>query len=112
MDTPPDCPACQQQNTYFDGTQYVCPDCAHEWTADAPAATDDAVRVVRDANGNALADGDSVVLAKDLKVRGSSVTLKVGTKIKKIRIVDGDHEVDCKIDNQSFMLKACFLKKC
>lgn len=113
MPTTPPCPKCSSANTYFDGYQQVCADCAHEWAeADGtaePAAEE--VRVVRDANGNPLVDGDSVTLIKDLKVKGSSVTLKVGTKIRKIRIVDGDHEVDCKVDGVDYMLKASFLKK-
>lgn len=109
----PACPRCASQNTYSDGTLFICPDCAHEWTPeDGDAAGDGgADGVVRDANGNPLADGDSVVLIKDLKVKGTTTTLKVGTKIKKIRIVGGDHEVDCKTDAGSFMLKAAYLRK-
>ncbi len=100
------------ENTYPDGDNYICPDCGHEWPmAAASQADDDAGRVVKDANGNVLSDGDSVVLIKDLKVKGSSVTLKVGTKVKSIRLVGGDHEVDCKMDAGNFMLKACYLKK-
>lgn len=101
------------ENTYLDGTLYVCADCGHEWAADASeeAAEEPAAAVVRDANGNVLSDGDSVVLIKDLRVKGSSITLKMGTRVKGIRIVGGDHEVDCKTDAGSFMLKACFLKK-
>ena len=102
-------------NTYPDGDNHVCADCGHEWPmagalnpADS-ADSDDAV--VKDSNGNVLADGDAVVLIKDLKVKGSSTTLKMGTKVKSIRLVGGDHEVDCKMDAGSFMLKACFLKK-
>lgn len=99
-------------NTYPDGENLVCADCGHEWPiAGAAEANEDAGRVIRDANGNTLSSGDSVVLIKDLKVKGSSVTLKVGTKIKGIRLLDGDHEVDCKTDAGSFMLKACFLRK-
>lgn len=78
---------------------------------DSGGAGDEGDGVVRDANGNPLADGDSVVLIKDLKVKGTTTTLKVGTKIKKIRLVGGDHEVDCKTDAGSFMLKACYLRK-
>ena len=77
----------------------------------APASAGEDSAVIRDANGNVLADGDAVVLIKDLKVKGSSITLKMGTKVKSIRLVGGDHEVDCKMDAGSFMLKACFLKK-
>lgn len=111
MSAVPPCPQCSLENTYPDGENFVCADCGHEWPAQAAAATGDEDAVVRDANGNVLASGDSVVLIKDLKVKGSSITLKQGTKIKSIRLVGGDHEVDCKIDGGSFMLKACFLKK-
>jgi len=101
------------ENTYPDGDQLVCADCGHEWPAAAPAASDsEASAPVRDVNGNVLSDGDSVVLIKDLKVKGSSITLKMGSKVKSIRLVgSGDHEVDCRMDAGSFMLKACFLKK-
>lgn len=112
MNTLPPCPQCTLENTYQDGDNYVCADCGHEWPAqEAAHADEDAAAVVKDANGNPLNDGDSVALIKDLKVKGSSITLKVGTKIKGIRIVGGDHEVDCKTDAGSFMLKACYLKK-
>ncbi len=100
------------ENTYPDGDNYVCADCGHEWPiAAAGDAEDDADAAVKDANGNVLANGDSVVLIKDLKVKGSSITLKVGTKVKSIRLVGGDHEVDCRMDAGNFMLKACYLKK-
>jgi protein PhnA len=100
------------ENTYPDGENYVCADCGHEWPQSAaPESDDSAEAVVKDSNGNVLADGDAVVLIKDLKVKGSSTTLKMGTKVKSIRLVGGDHEVDCKMDAGSFMLKACFLKK-
>lgn len=108
----PACPLCAMENTYQDGDNYICPDCAHEWPAVAvKAEDDDGERVVKDANGNVLADGDSVILIKDLKVKGSSITLKGGTKVKSIRLASGDHEVDCRIDGTSFMLKAAYLKK-
>ena len=112
MQNIPACPQCALENTYLDGDNFVCPDCAHGWTATEPAdeAQDDD-GVIKDANGNPLADGDAVILIKDLKVKGSSTVLKKGTKVKSIRLVDGDHEVDCKMDAGSFMLKACFLKK-
>ncbi len=77
----------------------------------ATVADDSDERIVRDSNGNVLADGDAVVLIKDLKVKGSSTTLKMGSKVKSIRLVSGDHEVDCKMDAGNFMLKACYLKK-
>jgi protein PhnA len=100
------------ENTYPDGDNYVCADCGHEWPLRSAATADvDAAATIKDVNGNALADGDAVVLIKDLKVKGSSITLKMGTKVKSIRLVGGDHEVDCKMDGGSFMLKACFLKK-
>ncbi len=108
----PACPQCTLENTYQDGDNFVCPDCGHEWPAQA--ATDESEEsdgVIKDANGNPLADGDAVILIKDLKVKGSSTVLKKGTKVKSIRLVGGDHEVDCKMDAGSFMLKACFLKK-
>lgn len=112
MSAVPACPQCSMENTYPDGDQYICPDCGHEWPMVAVAQTDDPVQaVVKDANGNVLADGDAVVLIKDLKVKGSSITLKMGTKVKSIRLVGGDHEVDCKMDAGNFMLKACYLRK-
>jgi protein PhnA len=107
----PACPQCTLENTYQDGNNFVCADCGYEWPAQADAETETDARIVKDANGNVLTDGDTVALIKDLKVKGSSITLKVGTKIKGIRIVDGDHEVDCKTDAGNMMLKACFLKK-
>ena len=112
MSNVPACPQCAMENTYPDGDNYVCADCGHEWPI-AASTTDDvqADRVVKDSNGNLLADGDSVVLIKDLKVKGSSITLKMGTKVKSIRLAGGDHEVDCRMDAGNFMLKACFLKK-
>lgn len=112
MPTIPSCPQCAMENTYPDGTNYICADCGFEWPITAGTATDDeSEAVVRDANGNVLQNGDAVVLIKDLKVKGSSITLKVGTKVKSIRLVGGDHEVDCKMDAGNFMLKACFLRK-
>ena len=112
MTTTPACPQCTMENTYPDGQNYVCAECGHEWLmAAAPESDDSADTVVKDSNGNVLADGDAVVLIKDLKVKGSSTTLKMGTKVKSIRLVGGDHEVDCRMDAGSFMLKACFLKK-
>lgn len=112
MSNIPPCPQCTLENTYPDGSNYVCADCGYEWPmAEAAPAEDDAEALVKDANGNVLQNGDSVVLIKDLKVKGSSITLKVGTKVKSIRLVGGDHEVDCKMDAGNFMLKACYLKK-
>ncbi len=112
MQTLPACPQCTLENTYPDSDNYVCADCGYEWPmTGVDQADDDIDAVVKDAYGNVLADGDAVVLIKDLKVKGSSITLKVGSKVKSIRLVGGDHEVDCKMDAGSFMLKACFLKK-
>lgn len=108
----PACPQCGMENTYPDGDDYICPDCGYEWPLAAAASTeDDDDAVVKDANGTVLADGDAVVLIKDLKVKGSSITLKQGTKVKSIRLVGGDHGVDCKMDAGNFKLKACFLRK-
>ena len=113
--TAPPCPVCGLENTYPDGTNWVCPDCTHEWPTAAEGGTDDAeaATVVRDCNGQPLATGDAVILIKDLKVKGSSTVLKKGTKVKSIRLPEGagDHEVDCKTDQGAFMLKAEFLKK-
>jgi len=113
MSTIPACPQCTLENTYPDGDNYVCADCGFEWPMSEAARADDSEdAVVKDANGNVLCDGDAVVLIKDLKVKGSSITLKMGTKVKSIRLVgSGDHEVDCKMDTGNFMLKACFLRK-
>lgn len=112
MPTIPACPQCALENTYPDGDNYVCADCGHEWPmVGSTTADDDAEAVVKDANGHVLADGDAVVLIKDLKVKGSSITLKMGTKVKSIRLTGGDHEVDCRMDGGNFMLKACYLKK-
>ena len=107
----PACPQCTLENTYPNGDNFVCADCGHEWPQEAAVADDEADAVVKDSNGQVLQDGDAVVLIKDLKVKGSSTVLKMGTKVKSIRLVGGDHEVDCKMDGGSFMLKACFLKK-
>jgi protein PhnA len=112
MSTPPPCPACKSELTYEDGAMYVCPECAHEWPMQAAAAEAEQARVWRDANGNELRDGDSVTVIKDLKVRGSSAVVKVGTKVKGIRLVDGDHDIDCKIEGIGAMqLKSEFVRK-
>ena len=112
MSSLPACPQCTLENTYPDGSSYVCADCGFEWPIAGNAEhEEDSEKAVKDANGNVLTDGDAVVLIKDLKVKGSSITLKMGTKVKSIRLAGGDHEVDCKMDAGSFMLKACFLKK-
>lgn len=112
MHSIPPCPICSSQNTYPDGIMLICPDCAHEWQpGEENQNQQDNIRVVKDSNGNILADGDSIILIKDLKLKGSSTVLKQGSKAKNIRLVDGDHEIDCKIDNVKIMLKACFVKK-
>ncbi len=111
MTTIPPCPQCGMPNTYPDGDVFICADCGYEWSMQSFVETHEEENIVRDANGNVLSDGDSVVIIKDLKVKGSSIILKVGTKIKSIRIVGGDHEVDYKTDLGQFMLKACFLRK-
>jgi protein PhnA len=111
MSTLPNCPKCKSEYTYEDGEMLVCPECAHEWSLDVGDAADEG-KVVRDANGNVLQDGDTVTVIKDLKVKGSSSTLKIGTKVKNIRLVDGDHDIDCKIDGFGAMkLKSEFVKK-
>lgn len=112
MTTPASCPQCTLTNIYPDAANWVCADCGYEWAMQsAQASQDDDAASIKDANGNVLQDGDAVVLIKDLKVKGSSITLKQGTKVKSIRLVGGDHEVDCRMDAGNFMLKACFLKK-
>lgn len=108
----PKCPQCSSEFTYEDGSMYVCPECAHEWSKDAAAESAEQVKVIKDANGNVLQDGDTVTVIKDLKVKGSSLVMKVGTKVKNIRLVDGDHDIDCKIDGVGAMgLKSEFVKK-
>lgn len=113
MSTLPPCPQCQSVYVYEDGSQLVCPECGHEWApASAVADGDPERRLVRDAVGHVLVDGDTVTLIKDLKVKGSSLVVKVGTKVKNIRLVDGDHDIDCKIDGIGPMgLKSQFVKK-
>ncbi len=109
----PKCPQCTSEYTYENGDLYVCPECAHEWPRVATVASGgDEARVVRDANGNLLQDGDSVTVIKDLKIKGSSLVVKVGTKVKNIRLVDGDHDIDCKIDGIGAVgLKSEFVRK-
>ncbi|PLX78429.1 MAG: alkylphosphonate utilization protein [Desulfuromonas sp.] len=108
----PNCPECGSEYTYEDATMYVCPECSHEWAIEAVNDESSDERVIRDANGNQLADGDSVTVIKDLKVKGSSSVVKVGTKVRNIRLVDGDHDIDCRIDGIGAMkLKSEFVKK-
>ncbi|KQQ40247.1 alkylphosphonate utilization protein [Duganella sp. Leaf126] len=118
MSALPPCPQCNSEYTYEDGGQLVCPECAHEWSATAgagagaAAAAEDGPRVYRDAVGNVLADGDTVTVIKDLKLKGGGGTVKVGTKVKNIRLVDSDHDIDCKIDGFGAMsLKTEFVRK-
>ena len=112
MNELPNCPKCNSKYVYEDGSQLVCPECAHEWTPGAENEVAGEEKVVKDANGNVLQDGDSVTVIKDLKVKGSSSVLKQGTKVKSIRLVDGDHNIDCKIDGFGPMkLKSEFVKK-
>jgi protein PhnA len=108
----PNCPACNCEYVYEDGNLLICPECGHEWTPGEPASATDETGIVKDANGNVLADGDSVTVIKDLKVKGSSAVVKVGTKVRNIRLVEGDHNIDCKIDGIGAMkLKSEFVKK-
>jgi protein PhnA len=108
----PKCPACGSEYVYEEGGRFVCPECAHEWPAVADAAGAEPARVVRDAVGNELHDGDTVTVIRDLKVKGSSSVVKIGTKVKNIRLVEGDHDIDCRIDGIGAMgLKSAFVKK-
>jgi protein PhnA len=111
MSALPPCPKCQSVYVYEDGTMLICPECAHEWMPGQENAGED-VKVVRDANGTELKDGDTVTVIKDLKIKGSSSVVKVGTKVKNIRLVDGDHDIDCKVPGVGQMgLKSEFVKK-
>jgi protein PhnA len=110
MSLPP-CPVCGSAYTYEDNSMLICPECAHEWSATEAAPTEQSAEI-RDAVGNVLQDGDTVTVIKDLKVKGSSLVVKVGTKVKNIRLVQGDHDIDCKIDGIGPMgLKSMFVKK-
>ncbi|KAA8701717.1 MULTISPECIES: zinc ribbon domain-containing protein YjdM [Pseudomonas] len=112
MSTLPPCPKCNSEYTYEDGAQLICPECAHEWSVggEAEAANDEAVK--KDSVGNVLQDGDTITVIKDLKVKGTSLVVKVGTKVKNIRLCDGDHDIDCKIDGIGPMkLKSEFVRK-
>ncbi|WMT41721.1 zinc ribbon domain-containing protein YjdM [Paenibacillus sp. D2_2] len=108
----PNCPKCNSEYTYEDRDLLVCPECSHEWSADTIDAENEDARVVKDANGNVLSDGDSITVIKDLKVKGTSSVIKIGTKVKNIRLIEGDHDIDCKIDGFGAMkLKSEFVKK-
>lgn len=113
MPTIPPCPQCTLENTYPDGDNYVCADCGHEWPIKAAASADGSATVVRDSNGNVLAEGDTVVVIKDLKVKGSSIPLKQGTVIKNIRLVEDDAEhIEGNSDKiKGLVLKTMFLRK-
>jgi protein PhnA len=109
----PPCPLCQSQYTYQDGLLFICPECAHEWASDGEDNHSNEILTIKDAHGNVLQDGDTITVIKDLKIKGSSQVVKVGTKVKNIRLVpEGDHNIDCKIDGIGAMkLKSEFVKK-
>ncbi len=112
MENLPNCPKCSSEYTYQDSNLLVCPECAHEWSLIAETENAETEKLIKDANGTVLEDGDAVTIIKDLKVKGSSSTLKIGTKVKSIRLVEGDHDIDCKIDGFGPMkLKSQFVKK-
>lgn len=113
MQALPSCPECQSEHTYKDRELLICPECAHEWNQSSTSAQETSPeRVFKDANGNVLQNGDSIIVIKDLKVKGSSIVVKGGTKVKGIRLVDGDHDIDCKIKSiGSMQLKTEFVKK-
>lgn len=112
MSDTPNCPECASEFVYQDGALNVCPECAHEWAIGGESEAGASGLVVRDVHGNILADGDTVTVIKDLKVKGTSSVVKVGTKVRNIRLMDGDHNIDCKIDGVGAMsLKSEFVKK-
>lgn len=112
MANTPNCPKCHSEYTYEDGSLFICPECAYEWSSVEASDSGLDEKIIKDANGNVLTDGDTVTIIKDLKVKGSSSVLKIGTKVKNIRLVDGDHDIDCKIDGFGAMkLKSEFVKK-
>lgn len=113
MSTLPNCPKCNSEYTYEDGETLICPECAHEWPKNSAETTaGEEQLIVRDANGNILVDGDNVTVVKDLKIKGTSSVIKVGTKAKIVRIVEGDHDLDCKVDGMgAMMLKSSVVKK-
>lgn len=112
MSSLPPCPECDSTYTYEDRGLFVCPECAQEWPPQAAEEAPEKTSEIRDAHGNLLQDGDAITVIKDLKVKGSSLVIKVGTKAKNIRLVNGDHDIDCKIDGIGAMqLKSEFVKK-
>lgn len=112
MSSFPNCPNCSSEYTYEDGSLLVCPECAHEWDPSAESVNVEENKVIKDSNGNVLNDGDTVSVIKDLKVKGTSSVIKIGTKAKNIRLVDGDHDIECKLEGFGAMkLKSEFVKK-
>lgn len=113
MNVLPPCPKCHSEFVYEDGAVYICPECAHEWpVTEAAASTESSAKVYRDSAGNVLQDGDTVTVIKDLKLKGSGGVIKMGTKVKNIRLVDSDHDIDCKVDGFGAMsLKSEFVRK-
>lgn len=112
MNSIPNCPKCQSAFTYEEAPHYICPECTHEWLINGAEQVVNDDKIIKDAHGTALNDGDSITVIKDLKVKGSSLVVKVGTKVKNIRLVDGDHDIDCKIEGIGAMkLKSAFVKK-
>lgn len=112
MSNLPNCPECNSEYTYEDRNLFVCPECGHEWSGNTESENSEDTKVVRDANGNVLNDGDTITVIKDLKIKGSSSVVKMGTKVKDIRLIDGDHDIDCRIDGIGPMkLKSEFVKK-
>ncbi|MGL5278930.1 MAG: zinc ribbon domain-containing protein YjdM [Cetobacterium sp.] len=108
----PNCPKCNSEYTYEDGNLFVCPECAYEWSMESTEEDSEDSLIVKDANGTLLADGDTITVIKDLKIKGSSSVVKIGTKVKNIRLVEGDHNIDCRIDGIGAMkLKSEFVKK-
>lgn len=108
----PQCPKCSSEYTYEDGNMMICPECTYEWSKEVTVDAEDDKIIIKDANGQVLQDGDTVTVIKDLKIKGSSQVVKVGTKVKTIRLVDGDHDIDCKIEGIGPMqLKSQFVKK-
>lgn len=111
MEKYPDCPQCGMENTYYDGSVNICPDCGNEWIITENGTHSEEGNGPKDSNGTELQDGDAVTVIKDLKVRGSSMVIKRGTKVKSIKLTDNPEEVDCRIDGSGIVLKTCFLKK-
>ena len=112
MSTLPNCPRCNSEYTYEDDATFICPECSHEWSKNMQEQVLNDERIIKDANGNVLQNGDTVTVIKELKIKGSSAVVKIGTKVKNIKLVDGDHDIDCKIDGIGAMkLKSQFVKK-